>query len=175
MSYLTDAEKVKSFYGSKDAAALEELYKALQEDFESLDDFFDGSSEGWQPAREILTDIINGEIRFPKLGYMYSYVYEQLCAYFGGQVFPPGEEYSTVYYYEIEKQPTAFIPIPFSNDFPEVYSISKDKLATEKERFLQVQKIDGINDAGLQMEKDDFAFIFDKAIAEQKDLLFMLY
>lgn len=176
-SYLTDSSEIKKLYGSKDEIKLKRLLTDLSEELNSLNEDFDYELTGNENSQEILTDIINGEIRFHNLAFMYGYVYEQLCIYYGKIIDPPNEEYSTAYYWEIPKKKSykAFIPIPFSNDFPEIYSIDKNNLQTEKDLFLSITKRDGIDEDYLNIEKEDFRFIFDEAITQNKDLVFFLY
>lgn len=185
-SYLTNSSEIKKLYGSKDEKLLTTLLKDLSEELESLNDDFDyelNENEDFdsddienKDSQQILTDIINGEVRFPELAFMYGYVYELLCKYYGKTIFPPNKEYSTAYYWEIPKSSyKAFISIPFSSDFPEIYSIEISNLEAEKDLFLSLKDRNGINEEGLKIEKEDFKFIFDEAIKQKKDLVFFLY
>lgn len=174
-SYLTDAEKIKKIFASKDLVLFEKLEKEFKEDFEHLYDYFvDDLDENVFPA-SILLDIVNGEIRFPKFAFLYGYVYELLCKHYGEHVFPPDDEYSTNYFWEVPKEPKAFIPIPFTKDFPEIYSIKINELQNEKGRFLALKERKGMPAEYIHLEKEGFEFIFDKAIKEKKDLAFFLY
>lgn len=173
-SYLTDAEKIKKVYASKEITLFESLEKDLKANFERLgNDFKDFLDEKVFPS-SILLDIVNGEIRFPKFAFLYGYVYELLCQHYGELVYPP-DEYSINYFWEIPREPKAFIPIPFTKDFPDIYSIKIDELQNEKDRFLQIKEIKGMSAEQIDLEKKDFEFIFDKAIKEKKDLAFFSY
>lgn len=175
-SYLTNANAIKQLYGSKDNYQLTTLFKKMADDLDELDTYFADEISNDKNAREVLKDITNGETRFSELAFMYGYVYEKLCKYYGKHILPPNDEYSTNYYCEIPKDVyKSFIPIPFSDDFPEMYSISIDELRLEKERFLALTTREGVDDEYLESEKKDFEFIFDKAIKENKDLVFFLY
>ena len=180
-SYLTDATKVIAVFGSKDQELLAELTKKLSKQFDELNDWFEDEITSENNAQEILKDIVNGEIRFPNLGYMYSYVYEKIVEHYGKIFFPTNmeyNEYSTNYYWDVPKEETykAFMPIPFSDDFPEVYSIEKENLKAEKALFLSVTKrSDDVDEDYLKIEKEGFEFAFDKAISKNKDLVFFLY
>lgn len=174
-SYLTRAESIRSVFGSKDIALYEKLSAQFKADFERHDNYFASNLPQGVSFKSVLIDIIYGEIRFPKFAFIYGYVYESLCEYYGEKVFPPEGEYSTNYYWAIPKTPKAFIPVPLTRDFPEVYSIYYNDLKTEKERFLAVAEIDGIPAEYIDTEKEDYAFIFDKAIAEKCDLVFFTY
>ena len=163
-------------YGSKDNALLSSLLDELSDQLDDLNGYFEDQIDDDKNAQEVLADIINGKIRFPELAFMYGYVYEKLCEYYGEKIIPPNDEFSTNYYWEVPKQTySAFIPIPFSSDFPEIYSIPTRKLRIEKEKFLALTKRDGVDEAYLKMEKEDFEFAFDKALEENKDLVFFLY
>ncbi len=170
-SYLVESAKIKQLYGSKDKVLLSTLLEKFEDKLEDLNATF------CDDAQKILADIINGEVRFPELAFMYGYVYEFLCEYFGKKIFPPNEEYSSFYYWSIPNKETykAFIPIPFSDDFPEIYNIAETDLEMEKQNFLSVSQIDGINEEDLQIEKESFEFAFDKALEQKKDLVFFLY
>lgn len=174
-SYLTDSDEIKKVYGSKNKTLLSSLLKKLSKELNELNDYFEDKLSDKINSQEILTDFINGEIRFPELDFMYGYVYEKMCEHYGKQVSPPNDEYSTDYYWNIDKTPQAFVNIPFTNDFPEIYSISKNELKLEKDRFLALKNIEGIDKEDLKMDKEDFRFIFNKAIKENKDLVFFVY
>lgn len=175
-SYLTDAAKVKAIWGCKNPKFLEAITRKLSDDLDDLDDTFAAETTDEKNALQVLTDIINGEIRFPELGFLYVYVYEKLVQVFGKITFPPNDEYDTNYYQSIDKEVCkTFFPLPAPSDFPEVYSILQADLAQEKIRFLSMDKIKGIAPSELVEHKADFEFIFDKAIAEGKDLVFLVY
>lgn len=178
VSYLTDSSRIKKLYGSRDQALLASLLDELSEVLDELNDEFDFDEkiDDDNNSQAVLTDIINGEIRFPKIAYMYGYVYEKLCEYYGRQIIPLHDELSANYYWEIPKQTySAFVPIPFSSDFPEIYSIPTERLAAEKSRFLALTQKEGVDGENLEMEKEDFAFSFDEAIKANMDLVFFLY
>jgi hypothetical protein len=176
VSYLTDSNEIKKLYGSKDKELLASLLNELSEELDNLNDDFEDDISDDKNSQEVLTDIINGETRFPELAFMYGYVYEKLCGHYGEEIIPPNDEFSTNYYWAVPKQTyKAFIPIPFSSDFPEIYSIPTTGLQKEKDKFLALKKRDGIDEDYLKMEKEDFEFTFDKAIEDKKDLVFFLY
>ena len=177
-AYLTNSADIVKLHGSKNNNLLAVLLDELSEQLGNLnDDFdFDPNIGRDKNSQEVLRDIINGEIRFPEIAYLYGYVYEKLCQHYGAQVGPPNEEFSTNYYWAVPKQTyKAFIAIPFSSDFPEIFSIPVNDLPGEKERFLGLSERKGADEEYLKMEKEDFEFAFDKAIEEKKDLVFFLY
>ena len=178
ISYLTNSTEIKKLYGSKDKELLVYLLNELSDELNDLNnDFdFDDNIGDDKNSQEVLADMINGDIRFPELAYMHGYVYEKICRHYGEEIVPPNDEFSTNYYWAIPKQTyKAFIPIPFSSDFPEIYSIPTNELQTEKNKFLALTKRDDVDEDYLKMEKEDFEFTFDKAIENSKDLVFFLY
>ena len=175
-SYLTDATKVKAIFGSKNQPFLTAVTKKLSDDLDDLDDTFSDQTDDKKNATQVLTDIVNGEVRFPELAFMYVYVYEKLVQVFGKLEFPPNDEYSTDYYWDVEKDPyQTFFPLPVPADFPEVYSIANADLEEEKARFLEPVSRKGLSDEDFEVEKGDFEYIFNKAIEEKKDLVFFVY
>lgn len=174
--YLTDASAIKRLYGCKNEALLSTLSAALEEELDDLNDAFETQTAGAINAQAILKDFINGETRFQETAFLYGYVYEKLCQYYGEEVVPPNDEFSPNYYWAVPKQTyKSFIPIPFSSDFPELYSITVNELHTEQKRFLALTQREGADEAYLKMEQEDFAFAFEQAIAANKDLVFFLY
>ena len=175
LSYLTNAEDIKKLFGSKNKELYISLLDKLSEDLEDINDSFEDDFVNGVNAQEILSDFIEGEIRFPELDFAYGYIYEKICEHYGEYIIPPSEEYSTNYYWNVPKDPKTFVNIPFSSDFPDIYSISKSELKSEKNRFLSLKDLDGVGKEELEAEKKDFEYIFDKAIEENKDLIFVVY
>lgn len=168
IAYLIDAEKVSSVYGSEKEVLYEKLKTKLHEDLERLDNLPGANSLKGYDAKAILKDIIEGVIRHPEMAYMYGYVYEQLCAYYGELI------YSNENLWELDKQ-SAFIPIPFSEDFPHIISIKKECLEEKKAAYLSLEKGKGIGDYDYEEEMEDLEDIFDTAIEKQKDLVICCY
>lgn len=176
LSYLTDSAEIKKVYGSRNKKLLATLLDEFSEDFDILNEDFENDLDKNENAQEILEDIIDGEIRFPEIAFMYGYVYEKICEYYGELIFPPNDELSTGYYWDVPKQTyKAFIPIPFSDDFPEIFSIENKDLKSNKERFLSLFDREDVDEETFRIEKEDFEFIFNQAMEENKDLVFFLY
>jgi hypothetical protein len=169
-SYLTDANKVKSLFGSKDILLFEELKTKLSDNLEDFNNSFEDELEGEQSSEEVLRDIINGEIRFPNLNFLYGYVYISLCETFGEQFFTDADDVSGSSFWLVAPENTAFITIPFSDDFPQIVSISKEDLIPQKKFFLDV-----LNNPDFKNEytEDIAAYkqIFETAINANKDLV----
>ena len=163
-AYLTDAQKVASVYGSKNQKTFQDLSNSLKEELSDLDSDFQEDTDDKKNAVEVLRDIVDGTIRFPDISFMYGYVYEKICEYFGREI------YVSERIWELEEQ-SAFIPIPFSEDFPYIISISKNQLKEKKEKFLSLEEGEGIGDYDYEEEIDDLTFIFDEAIEKSKDLV----
>lgn len=169
-SYLTDANKVKSIFGSKDILLFEELKTKLSDNLEELNDNFEDEFEEEQNSEEVLRDIINGEIRFPNLNFLYGYIYVLLCETFGEQFFTDADEISAEYFWFVSPDNSAFIPILFSDDFPQIVSIPKEDLITQKKFFIDTQHTPDYRD---EYSEDIKAFeeIFDAAMKANKDLV----
>jgi hypothetical protein len=167
-AYLTDAKKVSSIYGSKDQSVLNELLASLKEDLEDLDNSFPDEINPHKNAAEVLKDIVSGKVSFRDIPFMYGYVYEKICEYFGKQI------YVAENIWELEEQ-SAFIPIPFSDDFPYIISIEKTQLKDKKRKFCSLQEGEGIGDSDYEEEMEDLKYIMDEAIEQNMDLLICVY
>ena len=77
--YLTEVDKVKSVYGACDNLLLNQFKAALKPGLDSLNDYFSDSLNTDMDAYAVLADIVNGEIRYPEIAFMYGYVYEKIC------------------------------------------------------------------------------------------------
>ena len=86
-AYLTEADKVKSVYGARDNLLLNQLKAALKPGLDSLNDYFSDSLNADMDAYAVLADIVNGEIRYPEIAFMYGYVYEKICNHYGTQIY----------------------------------------------------------------------------------------
>ena len=77
-AYLTEADKVKSVYGTCDNQLINQLKVALKQELDTLNDYFSDSLNTDKDAYAALADIVNGEIRYPEIAFMYGdYDYEQ--------------------------------------------------------------------------------------------------
>jgi hypothetical protein len=122
-----------------------------------------------------LLDIINGKVQFADLDFMYVTIYEKLCSVFGEQIYCPSDEFNVGYLTNLGLQPSALIPIPLIAKTPFVYSIAVADLATHKAKFLALPKPDKTSDKDFAEQQADYAYAFDKAIEQQKDLVFSMY
>ena len=167
-AYLTDADKVKSVYGACDNLLINQLKIALKQELDSLNDYFSDSLNTDKDAYAALADIVNGEIRYPEIAFMYGYVYEKICNHYGTQM------YGAVFLWLLVRQST-FIPIPLSDDFPYIISIPVSELESKRMEYNSLEEGNGIGDYNYEEEMDDLNFIFDEAIEAQKDLVIMVY
>ena len=165
-AYLTEADKVKSVYGVCDNLLLNQLKAALKQELDSLKDYFNDRLNTDMDAYAALADIVNGEIRHPEMAFLYGYVYEKICNHYGTQI------YCAENLWQLDSQST-FIPIPLSDDFP--YIISVSDLEGKRAEYSLLQEGNGIGDYDYEQEMDDLNFIFDEAIETQKDLVIMVY
>lgn len=171
--YLTDAKKIRDTFGCKDAQLHTLLLKQLSANLQELNDDFEDEIDDEKNFQAVLADFINGEIRFPDDGFMYGYVYEQICGYYGELAV---QELS-VPYMESVPQIThkTFVPIPEPEDFPGIYSIAKEDLLKEKKSFLSAPGMKGVDQETLTEERQEYEDVFDQAIELNRDLVFFLY
>lgn len=167
-AYLTEADKVKSVYGARDNLLLNQLKAALKPGLDSLNDYFSDNLNTDMNAYAVLADIVNGEIRYPEIAFMYGYVYEKICNHYGTQI------YCAENLWQLDSQNT-FIPIPLSDDFPYIISIPVSELESKRTEYNSLEESNGIGDYDYEEEMDDLNFIFDEAVEAQKDLVIMVY
>lgn len=167
-AYLIDSDKVKSVYGSHDMDLLNHLASLLKEKLDGLNNYFGSEISPSEDAYSVLADIVNGEKRSPHIAFMYGYVYEKICEYYGRII------YNAENLWQLDEQ-SAFIPIPFSDDFPYIISIPVAELENKKRQYTALEEGNGIGDYDYEEEMDDLNFIFDEAIEAQKDLVITVY
>ena len=167
-AYLTEADKVKSVYGTCDNMLMSQLKASLKQELNRLNDYFSDSLNTDKDAYAILADIVNGEIRYPEMAFMYGYVYEKICSLYGTKI------YCAENLWQLDCQST-FVPIPLSDDFPYIISIPVTELESKRTEYTSRQEGDGIGNYDYEQEMDDLNFIFDEAIEAQKDLAIMVY
>ena len=156
-AYLTEADKVKSVYGTCDNQLINQLKVALKQELDTLNDYFSDSLNTDKDAYAALADIVNGEIRYPEIAFMYGYVYEKICNHYGTQI------YCAENLWQLDSQST-FIPIPLSSDFPYIISIPVSDLESKRTEYTSLQEGNGIGDYDYEQEMDDLNFIFDEAV-----------
>ena len=171
-AYGVDSAKIKALWNSKDNDLYHQLTNDLREKFQEHDEWFDLDDNN--DSSVILEDIINGVINHPKQAYLYGYVYENLCEKFGQHIHLHEDEIHLSYLEEVSTEYSAFIPIPFSNDFPHILSISNADLEDRKMDFLDAE-IDGYSEEDQQLYMTHFRDIFDHVIAQKLDLVFFNY
>lgn len=138
-SYLTDADKVKSVYGACDNLLITQLKIALKQELDSLNYYFSDSLNTDKDAYAVLADIVNGEIRYPEIAFMYGYIYEKICNHYGTQI------YRAENLWQLDSQST-FIPIPLSGDFPYIISIPVSDLESKRTEYTSLKEGNGIGD-----------------------------
>ena len=180
-AYLTEADKVKSVYGTCDNQLINQLKVALKQELDTLNDYFSDSLNTDKDAYAALADIVFGEFSYPEIAelvigeflypeiaFMYGYVYEKICNHYGTQI------YCAENLWQLDSQST-FIPIPLSSDFPYIISIPVSDLESKRTEYTSLQEGNGIGDYDYEQEMDDLNFIFDEAVEAQKDLVIMMY
>lgn len=174
---LIDISELKRICGSKDQKILSSLIDKLEYDLEELDeeydDYFKNENEN---AQEILTDIINGEIRFQHLIFLYGYIYQLLCNSNGKEITPPSDEFDVACYWAVTMGVSKTFGFNYqsSNYSPEIYCIENSNLEIERAKFLALTEVEGLEDEYLAIAKQDFNFVFEEAIKANKDLAFFL-
>ena len=171
-AYSIDSAKIKALWNSKDNELYHQLTNDLREKFQEHDEWFDLDDDN--DSSVILEDIINGVINHPKQAYLYGYVYENLCEKFGQHLHLQEDEIHLSYLEEVSTEYSAFIPIPFSNDFPHILSIANVDLKDRKMEFLDTE-IDGYSEEDQQLYTTHFRAIFDHVIAQKLDFVFFNY
>lgn len=167
-AYLTDSKEVKAVFGSKSPTLYNEIKSAFNKEMEYFNDEFEEYITPRKNASTVLADIIDGKITYRELNFLYGYIYEKICRFYGKIIYnAPG-------LWHLDKQ-SAFIPIPFSDDFPYIISIPVSQLEEKKKQYTALKEGQGIGDYDYEQEMDDLKFIFDEAIEAQKDLVIMVY
>lgn len=170
--YGVDSAKIKALWGCKNDDLYHQLTHEFREVFQDHDEWFDLGDDN--DSSVILEDIINGVINHPKQAYLYGYVYEHLCKKFGQYIHLQETEIHLSYLEEVSTEYSAFIPIPFSDDFPHILSIPNADLEDRKVEFLATE-IDGYSEKDQQLYTTHFRDIFDYVIAQKLDLVFFNY
>ena len=166
-AYLTEADKVKSIYGACDNLLLNQLKTELKQELDSLNDYFSDRLNTDMDVYTALADIVNGENHHPEMAFLYGYVYEKICSHYGTQI------YCAENLWQLDSQNT-FFPIPLSDDFPYVISISVSDLESKRAEYNSLQEGNGIGDYDYEQEMNDLNFIFDEAIEAGKDLVIVV-
>lgn len=134
MFYAVDVPKLQAIYGSNDQALLDEILASRKEDVEENDEFFE-DYELEVTTVGALHNIIAGnvDVQDRRSGALYGYTLKMLCEHIGE--FAAGDIYNT----RILPMNTNLlangvpIPIPESEDFPEVGYLTKEGLVAELE------------------------------------------
>ena len=137
-AYLVSPAALQSFWGGGNVATLAEDLADELADLGFLMEDLDVPPS--VTANAILRDIADGVIRHgDTAAFAYGYVYEHLCAMFGDRVEPDEEGdgfgYALQYLDAIEPTYSAFLPIPFSDDFPHIASYAPHELAEARVRL----------------------------------------
>ena len=175
MSYTIAAYQVSPYalqnvWGSGDATP---LVRQLADDLERLDADF-----GLEPpatAQAALEDIADGIIRYGEtIPFDYGYVYELLCGLLGTRVEPDDDdEFALQYLDMVEPRYSAFLPIPFSGDFPHVVSYAPHELEKARARFASATPNQHPATDALMAEQ--FMALFDRAETEQTGVVLFNY
>ena len=175
-AYLVSPAGLQNFWGGGNLATLAE---ELADELANLGDLMDDL--GVPPevsATAILQDIADGTIRHGDVAaFAYGYVYEHLCALFGDR-FEPEEQgdgfgFALQYLDSVEPRHSAFIPIPFSDDFPHVASYAPDELAEARARLTRATPHTDANANALLSRQ--LGALFDQAQADGTGVVLVNY
>ena len=161
-AYLTDKRKIVKLYGSADKDTFEELKSTYKNKLDSLNASFYMALDTNKNSYSVLWDILTKKISYPEISYIYGYVYEIICDYYGQLI------YNNETIYELGEQNT-FIPVPLAKDFPYIVCVDTEDL----HRFRN-QIVANISEANSD-ESEDLEYILNEAIRKQKDLAVFTY
>lgn len=186
---LTDAEKIKAIYGSKNLDYLNSLrYDEYEEYIMFLENRFDVST-GELSVKKLLENILNGDTSsqysylilqgqkkwaISALGTVYGYLFMDICYNFGKQINRNDDNWPMLpaHLDEIVTEYKAFFPIPFSDDWPHIFCVERHEL-DHYEKVFRDAILDRYPD-----EEDlikDVDFIFGEARKSNLDLCFVNY
>ncbi len=167
MAFQVDASKIAELWGSKNTEFLDDFMAKHKGDIEEGANWFEIEP---QVYRDCLADIINGAItRDETHHYIYGYIYEMMCRDFGEQI--EREEFLSYLSEVTDGNFKAFIPIPASNDWPDIYSIKFNQLEEAKDFFLK----NAPDYAAETNYIDEISYIFKITSDRNKDLVFINY
>ena len=186
---LTDAEKIKAIYGSKNLDYLNSLrYDEFEEYIMFLENRFDVST-GELSVKKLLENILNGDTSsqysylilqgqekwaISALGTVYGYLFMDICYNFGKQINRNDDNWPMLpaHLDEIVTKYKSFFPIPFSDDWPHIFCVERHEL-DHYEKVFRDTILDRYPD-----EEDlikDVDFIFGEARKSNLDLCFVNY
>lgn len=186
---LTDANKVKAVYGSKNMEYLKSLRYDEYDEYETyIEDRFDLST-GELSVKKILENIINGNTHHTyshliqngqekwassSLGAVYGYLFMDICYEFGKRINRNEDNWPMLpaYLDEIITEYKAFFPIPFSQDWPHIFCVERHELDHYEKVFRDAILDRYPDDEDLIKDVD---FIFGEARNSNLDLCFVNY
>jgi hypothetical protein len=174
LSYISDSTEIQNVWNSKDDNLYSKISNLYKDDLLKSNNYFQLKSPN--KFENILEDIIAGEIKHNNLNYAYGYVYELLCKFYGELIDTSHLDwsYNPPYLCVFDPKYSAFIPIPFSSDFPHIRSIKNAELKKIKNEYLTI-KSDYYNEEEIILYREYFNFIFDYAMKKNKDLILFNY
>ena len=165
MVYQVDSGKIEQLWGSKNRVFLDEFMVKYKKDIEEQANWFQIETHDY---RDCLLDIINGEItKDQKYNYVYGYLYQMMCVDFGEQI--ERDDFLSYLSEVTDGDFKVFIPIPSSNDWPDIYSVKHSELDKAKILF-----IDNAPDYEMgDIYVDEINYVFKAASENNKDLVFI--
>jgi len=177
-AYSVEAEKVKAEFGSKDQNLYKKLKKVFKDDLAGLDEWFEDELEELDKpikTENLLQEIIEGKIDHPKLSFLYGYIYELLCQFYGSALRPPHDLLAVQYLEYVFEEYSFFINIPKPDDFPHIISLEQKQFEKAKLAMLGIA-LEGIRrDNSLDEWQEDVKYIFQYCSEKKQELVLFNY
>jgi hypothetical protein len=170
-AYITDAEHITKVFGCKNKVLFQKLVQKLDSHLDYLDDEFEDMIGPTKNGKYILMDIINGKVNHPDMAHFYAYIYEKISLSFGQQIYAPSDDFNESYFSKLKLKPQYFMPLPMPESFPVIYSIANPELEKEQKQFLSLPQWQDVDTKEFEIMKKDYSYAFEKAISENKDLI----
>jgi hypothetical protein len=136
--YKVKVNKALAFYGSKAHNTAKDIFLKYHDKFKNWDIGISDQNEGKKfESRDLLDDICNGKYRFKEDAWLYGYIFEIICDYFGERNLSFSENDVDVNVYA-EVHPASgetFFGLPLISDFPSIVCINPNLIDDEIERF----------------------------------------
>ncbi len=167
IAYRCDIGYSEGLFGTIKKSQINRILKTCQARLNEIDNTFCETVR----TSDLLDDFVVGKINYPEYGYLYWYVFEQICACFGNCLpnkawYPaditPLSELPSIKPYSFSN---AFLPMP--DDFPFVYKCEKSLFKS----LMQEAEL-GIKDLAQCRDLERWIAF---ALAENQDLVFFYY
>lgn len=165
MPYMVSIDSIKGLFGVSDEKSKKMLVEKLTPKAIKLEKSFD------EPALDVLISFLDGEIKYPHLGYIYWYLIEAMMPYISGNFMDNGNWYPAsldeLYKLDSLNCTIDIEDLPYPDDFPSLYFCKKQNLST-----LHSEAKKHISDADQQAEFIDW---IEACTNNNKDLILFYY